>query len=155
MNTSKIEKLKVHVEAVNLCNSYYNKFVPLMRKFFGPYVGQKILKADNRLLSKIKLPDFPEHDPRLDICQSTSEYMLSWKIRVGLPYSNTYFYTEVQCYIGNISKGVLKELTNDVSPRCSDYKAEDIIDKIVIYEEIEKMLQTAKNSLYPFTDYVV
>jgi hypothetical protein len=153
-------ELAAEVSAVNLGNAYANELYPLLRDFFTPLVGTKIVKADGSLLAKLKLPEFPvnkgrpgQHkDADITTYKYSSDHSLAWVVKVCWPitqYDCTCY--DLKVYIGEVRDGVLKE----VSARCksegrTDYTVEEILGKVKAYEAAKKVADDALRACYPF-----
>lgn len=152
---TKSEELAAKVVAVNKANAGANALQALLRTFFEPYVGQKIVKACGNLLAKIesKMPDLEALTKEYGLFQiykSRSPYSLSWTVRTCEPVGDhgcTYY--EVSVCIGDM-KGDTLEDVKDLYIRTTDYKAADITEKRQKFEAAKKEMEEARSALWPF-----
>lgn len=165
MHDSKKKELAAKIEATNLAHAYGNKLRKLLVEFFAPYVGQKIVKADGSLLAKIaaKLPAFPDvkgnpgqHEhASIMTYKHNSAYSLAWTVKVCQPIPpHTCTYYEMTVYIGDMSGDVLKAMTNHTDDWKADYTLEETLAHIQAYEDAQKVAESLKSAVYPFSDFV-
>lgn len=152
---NRLEKLTGRVAAINLAHSECNRLYPLLREFFLPYVGQKILKADGKLFSKIAdnlegivLFDYSKHT---SIYRLTSNYSLAWTVKTDAfvpPQSCVYH--EQTIYVGSLDGSVLTTLTEFQEEFRTDYTVEEILNKREEYQIAKCALDKLGTDLWPF-----
>lgn len=165
MHQTKLDQLTAKVKAVNLAHAYANDFYPILREFFAPFVGQKILKADGELLAKraMNIPAFPAVTGRqgqdqyatIRVYRNRCNYSLYWTVNVCQPLPSmgcTYYDATVT--IGELCGDTLKELApqENLSLR-TDYTTSEILAKIEDYEAKRKVMEEARSELYLFSEY--
>lgn len=166
MHDKKLAELTAEVHAVNLANGYANELYPILRDFFAPLVGQKIVKADGSLLEKLgrKLPKFPAKNGRpgqhehasVMVYRHRSDYSLAWTVQVCWPIPpHTCTYYVITVYIGDMGGDVLKEVPDRYRPdRRTDYTVDEIVGKIEAYEAAKKAVDDAYSACHPFDRFV-
>ena len=147
------ELLTARVVARNEVNFWAMNVQQNLLEFLAPFVGQKILKADGSLLSKIK-KDFPNlgETEGLRICQDvTSPFSLVWKVDVHKSIVSAYACTYEECrvYIGKLNDNVLESLC-EFDQRRVDYTVEEILDLREEHDTAQKAVDKARSALSPF-----
>jgi hypothetical protein len=156
---SKLEKLKAHIQAVNLCNDYCNYLYDTLSEFFKPYIGKKILKADNSILVKVKekIPYLKEVKG-IFCFENSNNYHLSWSVQscINVPSGNHSIavYHNVTVYIGNIEKyEFLGSLLNYTKLK-TDYNYDDVVNEIEKTKKLKNEYENQLRGLGEFSNYV-
>jgi len=118
-------KLEAKVRAVNKANAEANRIWDLLAPVFLPLVGEKVLKANGELLTKIKVPELPNRGD-LRVTRQTGAYSLAFDVYVSEDTKLNHHLSHVTtAYIGSLSNGVLNNIS-DRNIRRTDYTADEI-----------------------------
>lgn len=134
------QKLKAKVTAQNRANQNAAVLYEKYREAFASFVGQKILKVDNKLTKKVcdSLPKLPFFHYRYN-----SDYSVVYIVKESeqVEGASSCVYAEASVYIGKMNNGVLTELYD--KPEFKTYTV----------EQIEQLRKTANHykSLYDST----
>lgn len=152
-------KLAANIAARNRANTEANRIQAVLIPFFAQYVGQKILKADNSLLAKIKVPDLGISTTSLrNYRDSRSNYSLSWEVSANEPDSgdvnghHTVTYANATAYIGELDNGVLKNVAEPRQHR-TDWTEAEIIAAREELKAAQRKVSEAQSKLGPFGEY--
>lgn len=148
-------KLEARVIGENYVNEQANKLFYILNEYFTPLVGCKVVKADGSLLKKIQ-DDMPEIDfPKCTVYKNSSNYVLSWSVKVCVNYEGRAYYSEATVYIGDLVGTKLSMLypSEQQASRKTDYTVEEIEAAREEYKQLEKQLNDARSKLFPFGEY--
>lgn len=78
-------QLNAKVSAVNAAHAYALQIYPVLRKIFAEYVGKKVVRQDNGLISQIKklLPEFPK-GLELRVFSSNTNFSVNFAIKTAV-----------------------------------------------------------------------
>ena len=141
------------VAAVNLANDCANKVYEELTRFFTPYVGKKILKADNIFVAKIKLPCLPNNGNLKAYRLNHVRNFLAWRVSASMPNCGITY--EVDAYVGVYGSGQFQLFLDSISPPVgdghrTDYTVEEVLEKRKRYRDIEIARAKALSELSPF-----
>lgn len=165
--------LAAKVAAVNLCHTLANQYGAILRDFFRPYVGQKVLKTDGSFLESFKkqLPELPswQTNRAINVNLTTGGgYSIRLDIRVSQGYTDfrgnystlnyeTSVYiadlTSVGTHDFNAPKQYVGAIYDSALNYQTDYKAEQIIQLRKCLEDAEKVVSDLKSKLHSFGTY--
>jgi len=144
--------LQARVIARNRANAIANDLQPKLIDVFRPLLGEKILKQDGGLMTKVAklLPEFPK-EQGVRVWHHSSTYSLAWCTDVcqHVEGAESCIYEERHFYIGTIDGAYLTELSELVEFR-TDYTVEEITELRKTFKQKEKEYEAAKGKLYPF-----
>jgi hypothetical protein len=136
------------VQALNNCNELINFWKPKLIEIFEPYLGQKVVKIDGQVLSKIKLPEFP-CNPKTHIWRYLSEYSLAWQAQASFYDGHYNCIHHSVFYIGNLSDQVLTELHKNDKPLRTNYTVEEFKNAYEHFRSCETALNNARSAIFP------
>ncbi len=145
-------KLKAKVAAVNRANHTANILQSKLRMAFVDLIGQKVVKANNEVLNKIKLPDLPR-TAETNVWQHLNPYNLSWMIRVSETLPGCVAYYETHVVVGKLEDGILTEIFESQDLRRTDFTEEEVQTKRKTLEIARKALSQAQAELHPFPEF--
>jgi len=152
---SEANRLEARIRAVNRANAYANELSAKLKELFRPFVGQKVLKADNTLMEKYKkvLPKFT-CTPNLSVYRYTSEYSLVFIVKTCEGDNNGHaYYHETSVYVGELQNGFLTKVGDEPLNLKTDYTAADITAKRQAYNAAKRLADEALSALHPFGEY--
>jgi hypothetical protein len=163
MNTLQ-ERMIAQIAATNKAHSYAQTLKPLLIAAFTPLVGQKIEKADGKLMEKFKklLPfEYLENghqfqkDNGLSVYKVNSNYSLAWVVKAceQLPPTSCVYY-ETTIYVGDIRGGILTKMFADSNQLRTDYTLEELERNVKAYKDANELMETARSACFPFTDFL-
>jgi len=150
---SDLAAVTAQVSAVNLANDCANKVYEELTKFFAPYVGKKILKADGTFVAGIKIPDLP-NTGNITVCRRvTNLSFLAWRVSYSVP--NISICHEVDVCIGTHGSREFILFLDSISPPFGDghrtnYTVAEVLEKRKRYRDAENALSKALSELRPF-----
>ena len=148
------EKLAAKVKATNKANQTAIELYPKLVAVFRPLIGQKIVKIDGSLLTKIAdlLPPLPnDHDLR--VYRNRSEYTLSWIVNASEQVNDhSCTYAEIGLYIGDLNGNVLTKIYDEPQLR-ANYTVTEVEAQRAAYWSAQKVADAAKSALHPFGEY--
>jgi hypothetical protein len=150
------QRLRAKVKAVNRANTFANALHPILKEYFAPYVGCKVIKSDGQLLKKIedKLPKLPfSLDVGIRWYRSVTTYSLLWNVSVSESVDETScLYHEVGIYVGELEGDTLKSLS-EISKLRTDYDFDTIKQLMQEAKAAEKAFDEAKGKVGIFQGY--
>lgn len=149
MKTYTINKMAAKIRAVNTANEQGKLLYKQIVEKITPFIGTKILKADDKLIKKIAQEIKTPYNNDLLIYQNSSKYTLSYVVQSNCRDGGEYESHEAIVYIGNIRDGILLELLEPFNER-SDFSTQEIIEVMSEIKNLEEKLSQAKNKIYPF-----
>lgn len=148
------EPLAAKVKAVNRANEYANDVAQVLAKFFQPYVGQTIIKADGSLLAKIekKMPVFANNNSLVVLFRRGRD--LDFEIKACENIVGTYqcVYHHAYITVGDMRGGELLSIRMPNVHRC-DYTVEGVLAAGEAVREARSALSTAQGNLEPFGEH--
>lgn len=151
-----VNNLEAKVRATNLANLFANELYDVMAAVFGPFVGQKITKADGSLLAKVQacVPDIPHGaDGEYNIrywFDHNSKYSLRYGVSADVYHAGGSEYSRDQSvYIGNMDCQVLVELSTPEHRRV-DWTVEELRAMQEEYRKVKKQADNLCNTLMQF-----
>ncbi len=148
-------KLIAKVRAVNAANAYANELYEKLKDVFVNFIGDRIEKANGELFEKVKkcLPKFI-NTHNLSVYRHMGNYALVYVVKSCemIPSEESCIYHETSLYVGEMRDGVLVKLCSSPNNRI-DYTVNNVREKRLEYEKAKKIMDAAKNELYPFGEY--
>ena len=157
--------LEANVAAVNMANEYANDLWQKLHDAFLPFVGTKIFKADGEFVVKVKEMVKNLNLPFgnvLNVNRLSSEYSLAYQVKVcqgSKPHNphhadhNHGNYYTATVYLGNLEKGILKDLDAKWPNFNAAYSVDEVRRLRAANEVAKKAAQDALAALHPFGEY--
>ena len=144
--------LEARVKARNRAAQVATELQKVLREFFAPLEGEKILKVDGGLLAKHILPEFPR-DSGLMVYRHASDYSLAWVVKTNenIEGKQSCVYEEVVIYVGELNNQVLTSLSPESD--WTTHTAEKVVELRKQYKEVKDLADKAKSRLHPFGEY--
>jgi hypothetical protein len=153
--------LIAHVEAVNFCHLLAMRLEQVLKVFFTPYVGKKVIKIDGTLMQKIADEVRPCIEPIDEMngvqvyFDRMGSYSLRWTVKVckHIEGAGSCLYYEHSVYVGDLEGQTLKNIKPTKLDLRTDFTAAEIESKRKVYKQLQETADQAKGQLYPFGEY--
>ncbi len=149
--------LAAKVAAVNRANTEANRLFPILAAALAPFVGQKVLRADNTLTEKVRkviAPLYPAQTPGLQVFADTGGgYSLRVNVKTfeSVAGGGGCSYHETGLHLGSISGGILAPWNGSTQEaRRTDYSAAEVARLREVAETAREAARQAENACFPF-----